>query len=231
MAKQIKENKREAPKARHAGSNYLPAGTSRGLVLLLPLLLLLGYSPTWFRYLLQDTQHKAITCFADNFGPHTTSKSYPNVATVEKAMPSLNDSLPHFLDGRKDINTAAAAALTEAKYVGTVLSTQIVLYREQLGGFYHLNQLDEVRGLSHRAIQNIRAKYKVYASSCCRRLPVNRANKHTLLGHPYLNEDEVRHLIAYRKAHGLITNRDALLSVLQGNKHLLQRISAYVDYK
>jgi len=49
---------------------------------------------------------------------------------------------------RLELNSADTAMLVLLKGIGPVLSKRIVAYRKRIGGFYHVNQLGEVYGIS-----------------------------------------------------------------------------------
>ena len=148
--------KQGAHRKRNKPHPTLTPKATRGLVLLFPLLLLLGHSPVLLLLFWKDSQ-PAFLCSLDHFSLQGAVRG-AHTAAEESFGPQRGHILPPETVSlrKKDLNSATAAELTTINYVGKVLSQRIVDYRERLGGFFHLDQLNEVE----RAQQARRAERK-----------------------------------------------------------------------
>ena len=97
---------------------------------------------------------------------------------------------------KEDLNTATALELQRVQGIGRVLSRRIVLYREALGGFYSLAQLDEIKKLSKKVQDRIRQRYVLEADVAP--LCVNRLSQEELSIHPYLSSEVVEKIVKGR---------------------------------
>lgn len=97
-----------------------------------------------------------------------------------------------------EINSADSAALCGLYGVGPTTASAIVKYRERLGGFYKIEQLSEVRGVTE-------ANYrKILQQICCdsfliQKIDINFAAASRMKGHPYISERILRKLISKRQ--------------------------------
>lgn len=95
------------------------------------------------------------------------------------------------------INQADSAELLPLPGIGPVFAGRIIKYRDLLGGYFRVEQLNEVYGLSLETIELIRDRI-VLDTSLVRRMNIDSASFRELLRHPYLDLDEVKALVDYR---------------------------------
>lgn len=107
------------------------------------------------------------------------------------------------------INSADSSALLPLPDIGPVFAGRIIRYRELLGGFTGLDQLEEVYGLSGETIRLI-GKYLQFDTSVIRKIRVDSATFRELLRHPYLEMEHVRALFQYRDFAGHIHSPEEL---------------------
>jgi competence protein ComEA len=113
---------------------------------------------------------------------------------------------------RIELNSADSIMLEQLPGIGNKLSKRIVKYRDILGGFYSLDQLNEVYGLSELTIKGIEGFITVDVSKI-RKLDLNFSDLRELSVHPYIRKDLAQKIIKFRSLHGSITD----LSVLYDN--------------
>lgn len=102
-----------------------------------------------------------------------------------------------------EINTADTARLVQLPGIGPAFARGIVKYRERLGGFLDLDQLDEVYVLRDKPEARERLKRLfVLDTLAVRRHPLNRFTADELGPHPYAGWKVAKALVAYRKQHG-----------------------------
>lgn len=129
---------------------------------------------------------------------------------------------------RMEINSATADDLCKLDGIGDVLSERIVKYRDLLGGFYSLGQLQEVYGLPSETLMNIAGILDLDTTALVK-ININFARSSELARHPYLGWKEVRRIIAYREKHGFIDTPGLLLtdSVLQPS--IFDKVAPYLQ--
>jgi competence ComEA-like helix-hairpin-helix protein len=100
---------------------------------------------------------------------------------------------------RIEINTADTMVFEKLTGIGKALAKRIIKYRELLGGYYSVQQLREVYGLSAEVYQRISSM--VWAdSSRIRTLPISTASFRELARHPYIGYDLAKKIDKYRKS-------------------------------
>jgi competence ComEA-like helix-hairpin-helix protein len=108
-----------------------------------------------------------------------------------------------------ELNSADSAKLEKLPFIGTILSSRIVKYRNKLGGFYDTKQLKEVYGLKEETFEKI--KDKVYAdTSLIKKLDLNNATELELRKHPYVGKYKASLILKYRKFNGRISSLEEL---------------------
>lgn len=96
-----------------------------------------------------------------------------------------------------ELNTAKPELLETLPGIGEKLSLRIIRYRDLLGGFYSVEQLKEVYGLSLSVYQMIEPSLKV-DSTMIRVLGIDTVTFKTLLRHPYLDYESVKLIMNLR---------------------------------
>lgn len=126
-----------------------------------------------------------------------------------------------------DLNTADTAALNRLRGIGHKLSQRIVNFREKLGGFYSLEQLNEVYGLSPEVIENIKPRFNKQLKPF-RFLYINTASAEELGNHPYLKKNIATVIVNYRTQHGGFESVDELLNVKVLDEKTLEKLKNYI---
>jgi len=97
-----------------------------------------------------------------------------------------------------ELNTADTAILETLPGIGKVLAARIIKYRDLLGGFYAVHQLQEVYGLSTETYQRIVTRLWVDTTQV-RPLVIATATFKDIARHPYLGYHLAKKIEAYRK--------------------------------
>jgi competence ComEA-like helix-hairpin-helix protein len=127
-----------------------------------------------------------------------------------------------------DINVADAAELKTLHGIGPAFSKRIVNYRTKLGGYYHVDQLKEVYGLSDSLFLVIQPSVFVLDSAGIDRININTATVKELNDHPYITYRMAADWVAYREKNGDFLSVDELLSSGLLNESLYAKIVAYI---
>lgn len=127
-----------------------------------------------------------------------------------------------------DINGSSAKSLTKIRGIGPVLSARIINYRNNLGGFISLNQLDEVYGLEIELLNDLKNKTSIGDSVAIRKLNINQLNTDSLKTHPYINWNLANAIVQYRNQHGDYESIEKIKSIHLVNEEIYLKIAPYL---
>lgn len=129
-----------------------------------------------------------------------------------------------------ELNGADTTKLDEIKGVGAAFARRIVKYRDRLGGFYSIDQLQEVFGIDSAKFEEIKDQVSLDVS-LIQKIDLNTATFETLKNHPYLNYKQINALLQYRKQHGAFLAIDDLRKVLILTPQNIQKLSPYLVFR
>lgn len=124
-----------------------------------------------------------------------------------------------------DINTADTTQLKRVKGIGSTYASRIVKFRDALGGFHSLSQLEETYGISPEAITEL----KKYASVETAHKTI-RINEVDNIKHPALKFAQAKAIIAYRNQHGPFSSLQDLQKIKLLNEETIQKIAPYLTF-
>lgn len=124
-----------------------------------------------------------------------------------------------------DINSADTTQLMRAKGIGKVFANRIIKYRDLLGGFNNLSQISETYGIAPEAVEELK-KYALINSGV-KKIFINKADK---IRHPYLNYNQAKVILEYRKQHGDFKNINDLSSIKILDENTLKKIEPYLSF-
>ncbi len=129
-----------------------------------------------------------------------------------------------------DINTADTLQLKQIKGIGTKLSKRIIRFREKLGGYHNLHQLDEVYGLDSAVVMELKSFAFIKEAFKPDVINVNKAFKTELSNHPYISFKLADAIIQYRIQHGPFESMDQLLNIHILSEKDFIKIKPYVSF-
>lgn len=129
-----------------------------------------------------------------------------------------------------NINKADTTAWKSLVGIGSVLSKRIVKYREALGGFYAIDQLREVYGLTADTFDKIIEYLILDDYTIFNKLAVNVCTMHELARHPYINREQAQAIVNYRNQHGFFDNLENLSKIKSLDSDFLRKIELYLEY-
>lgn len=124
-----------------------------------------------------------------------------------------------------DLNRADTIQLKSLRGIGSVLANRIVKYRQSLGGFYSLQQLNEVYGLNEEAIAELSKYGKIDTEP--NKIKINEVK---FLKHPYLTANQAKAIINYRNQHGSFQNIKDLGAIKILDVETLGKIEPYLSF-
>lgn len=126
---------------------------------------------------------------------------------------------------RFDINKADTSLLIKIPGVGNKLASRIVKFRNSLGGYYSVTQLNDVYGLKGYALLKLLKAAFVSESCQVKMLNINILSESELRSHPYIDYHLAKNIIGYRSKHGTIEHVVDLLKdgIISDDKYQMLR--------
>ena len=128
-----------------------------------------------------------------------------------------------------DINTVDSTTLVELPQIGGFMASRIIEFRDKLGGFINLEQLNDVKGMDSTRFATI-LPYLILNEVEVRKVDVNRADFKTLVRHPYLNYEQVKRIFNQREKRGMIKNWAQLEALLKEEGEVNPLLEYYVKF-
>lgn len=109
-----------------------------------------------------------------------------------------------------NIVNADSVILIKLKGIGPVFASRIIRYREKLGGFYSLDQLKEVWGITDSLYQSLLPSIAIQNAIPFRFIHLNTDTFGILASHPYIKGKIAGLICNYRKQHKPFTSIEEL---------------------
>lgn len=142
----------------------------------------------------------------------------------------LKDTIPYvpkYEEGTiVDLNKADTSILKRIPGIGSTLARMIVVYRQRLGGFYDVSQLQEVPHV--RVELN---KWFVVTPAGLHKIQVNSASLDKLRSHPYMDFYKAKAIMEYRRKRGKIKGLSQLSMFEEFTEKDLKRLSPYLTFE
>ena len=158
---------------------------------------------------------------ANRLIPFAVVKTVSNATPFQKQKNSLSSKTIML-----EINHADSTAFASLPGIGSRLSSRIVRYRQRLGGFYDINQLKEVYGITDSILKQMNGLI-YHEIGGINKLNLNEIKYEELSTHPYIGYSKARLIIAFRNAHGKINNRDELMRAALFDSLVVEKILPY----
>lgn len=125
-----------------------------------------------------------------------------------------------------DLNRADTTELKKIPGIGSTIARMMVAYREQLGGYYQLEQLKEIR-IRHQLLTD----WLTIDTTCIKRIMVNRAGFRKLERHPYISAYQAKAFLDYHHRHGNIPHLKVFALDPNFNEEDFERLSHYLSFE
>jgi DNA uptake protein ComE-like DNA-binding protein len=139
-----------------------------------------------------------------------SSFEFKNQASARPVIQAQKKYKPHEIK-KLELNTCDSASLERLPGIGPVLSARIIKYRNLIGGYYSVDQLKEVYGLSAETFTLISGRVTA-DSLLIKKIDINHSGFSEMIRLPYLSRYEVNAILTYRKLNGIIRSPDELVS-------------------
>lgn len=144
-----------------------------------------------------------------------------------KFEPSPRWEKPEYEPVMIELNAADSTELIKLKGIGASYSKRIIKYREMLGGYVGKEQLLEVYGMDSARLlpilQNIQLDTNIR-----QRININTAEVKELAHHPYIDWNQAKAIVNYRKQHGNYTELNQLKKIHLINEQTFAKLKPYI---
>jgi len=115
-----------------------------------------------------------------------------------------------------NVNNASAEEFDKLPGIGPSFAERIVKYRDALGGFTDLVQLEEIYGMSDSTLTKI-APYLTISTGTIKKININKMGAEELKSHPYLRWRHANAIVKYREKNGPYSSVEILRSLHEFN--------------
>lgn len=124
-----------------------------------------------------------------------------------------------------DLNSADTVILKQVPGIGSFLARKIVAYRNRLGGFVAVDQLQDIK-----QIKVSLNKWFTVSGKPLRYLEINKWGLDALRSHPYMDFYKAKAIIEYRRKRGKIKSLSQLSLFEEFSEKDLKRLSPYLKF-
>jgi len=146
-------------------------------------------------------------------------KKYPNSAFAKKEKMVVID-----------INQATQEDLIKIYGIGEATSLRILKFKESLGGFVSMEQMNDVWGLSPEVIENLNTHFKVSATPTVKKIDINNASIKELSLFPYFKYPISKNIVTFRSMNGDLKNTEDLTKIKGLSIEKANIIALYLDF-
>ncbi len=132
---------------------------------------------------------------------------------------------------QKDLNTATKEDLIKIYGIGDGISERILKFKESLGGFVTMEQINDVWGLSPEVIAELNKHFKISNLPNTTKIDINNASTKELSKFPYFKFSLSREIVTYRSMNGEIKSIEDLTKIKGFPVEKVKIIALYLDFK
>ena len=128
-----------------------------------------------------------------------------------------------------DLNSCDTNELVTVPQFGSKRAAKLVEYRDKLGGFNSISQLQEVYILQN--IDTVKLKDYLYINKQkIKKLNINTATYQELVAHPYIDSYLTKLIIHHRERNGPIGDLDELQRITHAYPELIEKLKPYLVF-
>ncbi len=130
-----------------------------------------------------------------------------------------------------DINQATETDLIKINGIGEVISSRILTFKESLGGFVSMEQMQDIWGLSPDVIEKLNLHFKILSPPILKKIDINNATLKELSAFPYFRYPIPKNIVIYRSMNGDLKNFEDLTKIKGLSIDKAKIIALYLDFK
>lgn len=163
------------------------------------------------------TPEDTVRNIAHLYNPPTTSNDATHLSTTSIKYPAGTII---------DLNIADTTELKKIPGIGSGIARLITAYRQRLGGFYSIEQLQDI----HVDYHQLESWFRIDSKNI-RLINLNRTGIERLRDHPYINFYQAKAFVEYRKKKGTLHSLKPFALYEEFSQTDLERISHYVCFE
>ncbi len=198
------------------------------ILLLLPLLVSSLYNPKVEKIDQSKFFSLAQKLTSDTIVTNQTAQSSPITKAIDAEVSPRPNTEPREVKV-VELNTADTTLLKTLPGIGSVYASRIVKFREALGGYYAVEQIQEIYGMPAETYDKIYPLLRT-DTSLLSKINLKEASFREMLRHPYLEYEAVVSLANYRDT-ALIPSKSGLLRHNVLDSALIEKIDLYISYR
>jgi DNA uptake protein ComE-like DNA-binding protein len=129
-----------------------------------------------------------------------------------------------------DINQATKEDFIKIYGIGDALSERILKQKEKFGGFFSMEQMNDIWGLSPEVIENLNKYFKISAVPNVKKIAVNKLSVKELSQFPYFRYPLSKEIVTYRSMNGGIRNVADLIKIKGFPVEKINFIELYLEF-
>lgn len=126
-----------------------------------------------------------------------------------------------------EINSADTTELKKIRGIGSFTAKNIIRFRENLGGFTSVDQLEEVYPFTKEKLDSLRHHF-IVDTGLMKKININEAGVEQLARHPYLTSAQAKSLIAYRNMHGAFSKVEDIRKSALIDENTFEKVKHYL---
>ncbi|WP_366184668.1 helix-hairpin-helix domain-containing protein [Flavobacterium ovatum] len=138
----------------------------------------------------------------------TNKKEFKGYVQYEKESFAKSDKITI-----TDVNTASQEDFMKINGIGAGYSDRIIKFRESLGGFVSMQQMDDVWGLPPEVITKLNSNFKIGVISQIMKLDINNASLKEIAQFPYFRYALAKEIVMCRSMNGDFKNATDLTKI------------------
>ena len=127
-----------------------------------------------------------------------------------------------------DLEKTDSIALMDLRGIGAVFASRIVRYRERLGGFYSMDQLKEVFGITDSLYYSLIPSLTLKNTTPFRYIHLNTDSFEILASHPYIKGKIAGLICKYRKQHKIINSIEEVKQLPLITEEIFLKLAPYL---
>ena len=157
----------------------------------------------------------------------TQSKIIFSDSASRKSQPKTNPLFVKKVLKKVELNSCDSAALDSVFYMSSYLAGRIINYRNRLGGFFELAQIQLIYGIDTTVYAKI-ANHLSLDTTNIKRIDINKVSLERLAQHPYIGYKLAKVMVNYRAQHGEFKSKSDLKKIILINEEIFRKIERYI---
>jgi len=158
------------------------------------------------------------------------------IAEIQQALPHAATKVSNIKSDSRiiqiqiDINVVDTNQLITLNGIGHILSNRIIKYRDLLGGYSNIDQLDDVYGLKGKSLDILKSVVYIDSLFTPEKIKINFSDWEEMVKHPYINSQLANDILDLISNKGYLNTIDQLRDIPYLNDSALRRMEPYIAF-